>query len=127
MIQDFLQENFPDAENSAKISIKFFTNLTTADIIINCSQIIDACAAFVLFKNTQGREYFIEPEYLSFWGYDIFAEILAVYFQSTGLDVNIPRSRDYYEDAKSKLSDEDLIRFCNDNKLRWKKMQENNN
>jgi hypothetical protein len=88
-------------------------------LLKHCLKVIDIDTQSITFIDNSGNFRKIEAEYLPFWGYDIFAEILADYYGSNGLNINTSRRLEYYEEAKSCLDENDFLRFCNDNKHRW--------
>jgi len=84
-----------------------------------CDKIVEISADFIIFRDDIGYLQRINACFVPFWGRDIYAEILADYFNSSGLKVNNPRRMEYFEEAKSYIDRNDYIRFCNDNKNRW--------
>lgn len=84
-----------------------------------CLRIVDLNTQSITFIDNSGNFKKIEAEYLPFWGYDIYAEILADNYGSCGLNINTSRRLEYYQEAKNCLDNGDFIKFCNDNKHRW--------
>jgi hypothetical protein len=95
------------------------TKFRPAHICRRCDKIVEICADFLIFRDDSGYLQHINACFVPFWGRDIYAEILADYFNSSGLNVNNPRRKEYFEEAKSYIDRNDIIRFCNDNKNRW--------
>src|SRR5260221_8451055 len=90
--------------------------------ILRSVKIIDLGADKISFFDIKGNQYFILAEFIPFWGYDIYAEVLCDLYGGSGLFINNSRGKDYYEEAKSYLKDSDIINFCNMHKTRWRKL-----
>ncbi len=88
-------------------------------IVKQCLRIVYVDNQSITFIDNSGNFKKIEAEYLPFWGYDIFAEILSDYYGSRGLNINTSRRLEYYWEAIGSLDNSDFIKFCNDNKHRW--------
>ena len=108
-------------------SLKFGKNyryklLPSGNFNFRCIKIIDIDTQMISFSDNTGNPRFIAAEFIPFWGYDIYAEVLCDFYGGSGLFINNSRSKEYYEEAKGYLQEQDFIKFCNIHKSRWRRL-----
>src|SRR5258706_3099289 len=96
--------------------------LPLGDFNLRCIKIIDLGTEKISFSDNAGNKRFIISEFIPFWGYDIYAEVLCDFYGGSGLIINNSRTKEIYEEAKQYLHSSDFIKFCDIHKSRWRKL-----